>query len=203
MTWSLLISAVLALAPSPAPAGKSGPESALTWNVKDTGYRGINPVIAADDEGFLWIFSTSHGTSRPSYIHRSKKPYNIDEFEKIPATKVENGREGVPMTHFSYMQPWFLPGRGFVAPGGEVVVWTSHDQGATWEKVRQLTEKSLFNHTYVRQPRNAHDGFYAFWADGHGREPSRSSLYFCRKTGDVFRLPRSITEEFADPEKIN
>ena len=42
-----------------------------------------NPVIAVDDRGYLWIFSTSHGTGRPSYIHRSREPYSIDEFERI------------------------------------------------------------------------------------------------------------------------
>ncbi len=355
-----------------------------------------NPVIAVDDEGFIWIFSTSHGTSRPSYIHRSRKPYSVDEFERIEATKVENGREGIPMTNFSYMQPWFIPGRGFAAfftrynypaqrtpcfmtsrdgvhwsewqrlaaideghyqissanehqagsalnyhprgkglnwrtnlyylqttdfgqswhaadgqtltlplttprnaalvhdyekenllvylkdirfdesncpvilfltskgyesgpandprtwttarwtgsdweirpvttsdnnydmgslyieadgtwriiaptergpqrynPGGEIAMWTSDDRGATWKKMRQLTDSSPFNHTYARQPVNAHDGFYAFWADGHGREPSRSSLYFCTRAGEVYRLPRRMTAEFAEPEKMN
>ncbi len=354
-----------------------------------------NPVIAVDDRGYLWIFSTSHGTGRPSYIHRSKEPYGIDAFERIPATKIEDGND-VPMTNFSYMQSWFVPGRGFAAfftrynypakrtacfmtsrdgvrwsawqrlaaideghyqistanerkaatcfnyhpqgkglnwrtnlyyletadfgqswhvaegeavalpltkpqnaalvhnyekegllvyikdirfdssdrpvilfitsrgfrsgpedgprtwmtarwtgtaweirsvttsdnnydmgslyiendgawriiapteagpqpfnPGGEVAVWTSRDQGATWRKERQITNGSLLNHTYVRHPVNAHDGFYAFWADGHGREPSASSLYFCTRSGDVFRLPSHMAEEFARPEKVN
>ena len=30
-----------------------------------------NPVISIDSKGFIWIFSTSHGTNRPSYIHKS------------------------------------------------------------------------------------------------------------------------------------
>src|SRR5690606_10328461 len=34
-----------------------------------------NPVISMDDDGYIWIFSTSHGTSRPSYISKSNKPY--------------------------------------------------------------------------------------------------------------------------------
>ncbi len=354
-----------------------------------------NPVIAVDDKGYLWIFSTSHGTARPSYIHRSKQPYHIDEFERVPATKIEKGRE-VPMSNFSYMQPWFLRGQGFVAfftrynypaartacfmtssdgvhwsewqklaaidqghyqisaanerkaataldyhprgrglnwrtnlyyiettdagrswrsasgasitlpltqpqnaalvhdyekegllvylkdmrfdesdrpvilfilskgfesgpengprtwttarwmgsaweirpvttsgnnydtgslyleedgtwriiaptelgpqpynPGGEMVVWTSNDRGATWRKAHQLTTGSSLNHNYARRPVNAHDNFYAFWADGHGREPSASSLYFCTKAGQVYRLPGRMTEEFAQPEKIN
>ena len=31
-----------------------------------------NPVLAVDDAGYIWIFSTSHGRSRPSFVHRSK-----------------------------------------------------------------------------------------------------------------------------------
>ncbi|RPJ37892.1 MAG: hypothetical protein EHM35_05765 [Planctomycetaceae bacterium] len=351
-----------------------------------------NPVIAVDDKGYIWIFSTSHGTSRPSYIHRSRQPYNIDEFEQVHATKLEDGRE-VPMTNFSYMQSWFVSGQGFAAfftrynypakrtacfmtspdgthwsawqrlaaiaeghyqistanqhkagsaldyhpkgkglnwrtnlyyvettdcgrswqgadgaslalplteprnaaivhdyekdgllvylkhicfdeanqpvilfitskgfrsgpedgprtwttarwtgsaweirpittsgnnydmgslyieadglwriigptergpqpynPGGEMAMWTSYDQGATWKKVRQLTSRSPFNHTFARRPVNAHDDFYAFWADGHGRQPSASSLYFCTRAGTVFRLPRTMTQDFEAPE---
>jgi hypothetical protein len=354
-----------------------------------------NPVISVDDQGYIWIFSTSHGTSRPSYIHRSREPYSIDAFEQIRATKVEDGNE-VPMTNFSYMQAWHVRGRGFVAfftryhypaartacfatstdgvrwsrwqrlaaideghyqisavseskaatalnyhpkgkglnwrtnlyyiettdfgqtwrtagggtlalpltapqnhalvrdyekegllvyvkdirfdeagrpvilyitsrgyrsgpedgprtwttacwtgtaweirpvttsdnnydmgslyiegdgtwriiaptetgpqpynPGGEVAIWTSSNRGASWQRARQITSNSKFNHTYVRRPVNAHDGFYAFWADGNGREPSTSSFYFCTKAGDMFRLPRDMAEDFALPERVN
>jgi hypothetical protein len=88
-------------------------------------------------------------------------------------------------------------------PGGEMALWTSADQGATWRKVRQLTSGSSFNHNFARRPVDAHDGFYAFWADGHGRQPSPSSLYFCTKAGDVYRLPTRMTEEFATPERMD
>jgi len=50
---------------------------------------------------------------------------------------------------------------------------------------------------------NAHRDFYAFWADGHGRQPSASSLYFCNQAGDVYRLPQRMTAEFARPEKVD
>jgi hypothetical protein len=35
-----------------------------------------------DKEGHIWLFSTAHGTGRPSFIHRSKAPYDIAEFER-------------------------------------------------------------------------------------------------------------------------
>ena len=350
-----------------------------------------NPVISMDEAGYIWIFSTSHGTQRPSYIHRSKRPYEIDEFELVEATKqVEN--EEVPITNFSYMQSWHIPGEGFICfftrynypvsrticfmtsadgvkwsewvrlaaihqghyqisaaaahkagtafnfhpegkganwrtnlyyletadfgrtwqsvdgrklalpltkvetpalvhdywaeglnvylkdirfdhtgmpvilyvtskgyesgpkndprtwttarwtggqweirpavtsdnnydmgslyleddgtwriigptetgpqpynPGGEMAMWTSRDLGKTWEKVRQLTEHSERNHTYARRPVSAHPDFYALWADGHGRMPSISNLYFCDRNGTVRALPREMKGDFVKP----
>ena len=358
---------------------------------KNTSDAHDNPVISVDDEGYIWIFSTSHGRSRPSYVHRSCRPHDVNAFELVPVTKVEDGND-VPMTNFSYMQPWYLPGRGFVCfftrynypaarticfmtsrdgrtwsswqrlgaidkghyqisaandekagtafnyhpdpkglnwrtnlyymetadfgrtwrsvdgrkaglalkdaanpalvheyeseglnvylkdirfdgagrpvilyitskgyasgpknnprtwttaqwtgekwlvrpvttsdnnydmgslyletggtwriigptetgpqpynPGGEVAMWASTDQGKSWRKVRQLTRDSERNHTYVRRPVNAHPDFYGLWADGHGRQPSESQLYFCDKQGNVYLLPREMSSDFARP----
>jgi len=353
-----------------------------------------NPVISLDDKGHIWIFSTSHGTGRPSYVHRSIEPHNIDAFELINATKVEDANE-VPMTNFSYMQAWNVSRKGFVAfftrynypaarticfmsspdgirwsawqrlaaidqghyqisavdgdkagsafnyhpkgkglnwrtnlyymqtedlgttwraadgtilslpltdpqnpalvhdfeadgllvylkdirydqtrrpvilfltskgyesgpknnprtwttarwdgaqwitrpamtsdnnydmgslyiepdgawriiaptetgpqpynPGGEISMWLSTDQGDSWRKIRQLTADSDRNHTYARRPVNAQDGFYAIWADGHGRQPSESDLYFCDKTGSVRILPRHMDHADTEPELL-
>jgi hypothetical protein len=345
-----------------------------------------NPTLMLDDAGYIWIFSPAHGRSRPSYIHRSRRPYAIDDFERVL------------QTNFSYPQPWYVPGRGFVllhtrygaAPGpqrrlflwkspdgriwdeprllagiemgdyqiswrhgtrlgtafdfhprplglnarsnlyyletadgglswraadganvalpldternaalvydsraerrlvylkdlnfdaqgrpvvlyltssgyeagpknnprqwrtarwtgaawehrpvttsdhnydhgslyieadglwriiapmepgaqpygtgGEIVVWTSRDQGQSWSRLRQLTRSSPYNHTYVRRPLDAHPDFYALWADGHAHEPSPCRLYFTNQNGDaVWKLPEHMTTAFAKPEVV-
>ncbi len=349
-----------------------------------------NPTLQVDDHGYLWIFSSSHGTGRPSYIHRSTKPYSIEEFERVL------------VTNFSYTQPWYVPGEGFLFlhtrygggkdqginatrclfwmtsidgrkweeprmlagieqgdyqvswrdgkrvatafdfhplagglnsranvyylqtddlghtwrnvrgetvklplsqtnnpalvydsradgllsymrdvnfdrngrpvilfvtskgfepgpengprqwqtlrwtgsewvrrpmttsgnnydhgslyiepdgtwrviaptelgpqpynPGGEMVMWTSQNEGETWTRVKQLTSGSKFNHTFARRPVNANPGFYALWADGHGREPSQSSLYFTNQRGDhVWRLPAKMDADLATPIEV-
>ena len=79
-----------------------------------------NPVINVDDKGFIWVFSSSHGQSRPSYISRSRKPYNVDEFERVWTG------------NFSYPQPWHFPGQGFLLmhtfySGGRICMMTSPD----------------------------------------------------------------------------
>ncbi len=87
--------------------------------------------------------------------------------------------------------------------GGEVAVWTSRDLGRTWKKQRQVTSDSPRNHTYVRRPTNAHDPFYAFWADGDPSKRGRSDLYFCNAAGDrVRRLPVKMTTDAAQPETM-
>jgi hypothetical protein len=61
-----------------------------------------NPTLSIDSQGYLYVFSSAHGTGRPSYINKSRKPYDIDAFDQI--------YEG----NFSYSQPWYVPGEGFM-----------------------------------------------------------------------------------------
>ncbi|WP_026952839.1 BNR-4 repeat-containing protein [Algoriphagus mannitolivorans] len=368
---------------------------------KETDNAHDNPVMNIDSEGYIWIFSTAHGTSSPAYISKSKRPFDISEFESIQPTKIVDGRI-VPMDNFSYLQTWYQPGKGFlnlfthyetqkipgqpskprrtigfmrsedgisysawkdlaaiseghyqtsgmqgnilgtafnfhpikegvnglnfrtnlyyletrdfgetwqtasgekiqipvtdiqtpalaaeyeskgllvyindlvydengrpvilfvtskgfeagpergprtwntarftgstweilpvttsdnnydmgslyidpkgewriIGPtatgpqpfntGGEMVLWISKDQGKSW-KSKIMTSGSERNHSYARRPVNVHPDFYAFWADGHGREKSVSQLYFSDKKGNVFLLPTEMKADFAKP----
>ncbi len=87
-------------------------------------------------------------------------------------------------------------------PGGEMSIWQSDDAGQNWRQTRKMTWNSEYNHTYLRRPVNVHPDFYGIWADGHGRQPSESRLYFCNKTGDVFLLPQNMTANFATPRRV-
>ncbi|MBC8154777.1 MAG: BNR-4 repeat-containing protein, partial [Bacteroidetes bacterium] len=72
-----------------------------------------NPVLTIDERGYIWLFSTSHGTERPSLIHRSRLPYDIGAFDRVAATRLM-GDSTVPFDNFSYLQSHYLPGRGFL-----------------------------------------------------------------------------------------
>ncbi|MCE5252152.1 BNR repeat-containing protein [bacterium] len=88
-------------------------------------------------------------------------------------------------------------------PGGEIAVWVSKDRGESWKNVCSVTSHSIYNHTYVRRPVNAHPDFYAFWADGSGRELSPSRLYMCDRTGEhPLRFPEHMTGEFEKPQPL-
>ncbi len=91
-----------------------------------------NPTMTIDADGYLWIFSNAHGSSRSAYLHRSREPYSIDAFDHLLTT------------NFSYSQPWYVPGRGFLVlhtryneQGRRLFVATSPD-GRHWREPRML-----------------------------------------------------------------
>jgi len=87
-------------------------------------------------------------------------------------------------------------------PGGELAIWISKDSGRNWKKKKKITQNSPRNHAYVRKPNNAKKDFYGLWADGNGRKPSESNIYFTTKKGEVYKLPRRSTTELFEPQKL-
>ncbi|MBK8979953.1 MAG: BNR-4 repeat-containing protein [Planctomycetes bacterium] len=61
-----------------------------------------NPTLALDPAGRLYVFSNSHGTARPSFVHRSGEPAELDRFTRTWTT------------NFSYGQPWWIDAHGLV-----------------------------------------------------------------------------------------
>lgn len=103
-----------------------------------------NPTLCIDDDGYLYIFSSAHGTSRPAYIHRSQKPYDITAFDHLLTT------------NFSYTQPWFLPEHGFVFmhtryAGGRVLHVMQSKDGKNWTEPKVLA-KIAEGHYQVTAP---------------------------------------------------
>lgn len=103
-----------------------------------------NPVISIDDEGYIWVFSTSHGMSRPSYISKSKKPYNIKKFETVHATE-KVGTDSNAFNNFSYFQVYYLSGKGFIAlftkynnKGQRVIGFNTSTDGVRWNEWQVL-----------------------------------------------------------------
>jgi hypothetical protein len=94
------------------------------------------------------------------------------------------------------------PGPQKFNTGGEMVMWRSKDEGKTWVMAKQLTRDSEFNHSYARKPLEYHPDFVAFWADGHGRKPSVSRLYFSNQKGQVFLLPYNMKRNFVKISKL-
>lgn len=169
--------------------------------MKDIGFEDRNPVI-------LYLTSGSHqpgpaGVPRTWTIaHWTGTEWAIHE--------VTRSTHNYDMGSL-YIEPggtWRIiaptePGPQRHGTGGELAVWISHDKGKSWNKTQDLTRNSTSNHGYVRRPRNAHDDFYGFWADGNPDALSASRLYFTNKAGDkVWTLPYEMEDSFATPELV-
>jgi len=92
-----------------------------------------NPVIAMDEKGYVWVFSSSHGTSRPSYISVSRQPYRVDAFERVVTT------------NFSYPQPYYIPGKGFLFlhtkyAGGRCLYQMTSRDGRQWTEPERIAK---------------------------------------------------------------
>jgi BNR repeat-containing family member len=86
--------------------------------------------------------------------------------------------------------------------GGEMAMWRSTDNGATWIKQAQLTQNSNRNHSYARRPSVMNPGFTAFWADGNADSLSISHLYFSDEAGKVYQLPYDMRAAMEQPVLI-
>ncbi|HMO83775.1 MAG TPA: BNR-4 repeat-containing protein, partial [Lacipirellulaceae bacterium] len=103
-----------------------------------------NPVLSVDADGYVWVFSASHGLGRPSYIHRSKRPYDIDEFEQLNPVRKEGASE-VAIDNFSYPQFWHDPQHGFVSfftrysyPAARTSCFMTSPDGVRWSAWQRL-----------------------------------------------------------------
>lgn len=109
-----------------------------------------------------------------------------------------------------YIRPdrWLVIGPTQTGPqvyqtGGEVAVWQSLNEGATWQMVRQITTNSVYNHTYARRPVNAADPFSVFWADGDPITVTPSHLFFGNLDGTrVWQLPYDSSAVLSSPEEV-
>jgi len=129
-----------------------------------------NPVISLDANGYVWVFSSSHGTSRPSSLSRSTKPYSVEEFEHVLTT------------NFSYTQPWWLPGRGFLFihtryQGGRCNYQMTSPDGREWSEGKLLA-KIDEGHYQVSEPWNGKVGTaFNYHPQGTGLN-WRTNLYY-------------------------
>ena len=95
------------------------------------------------------------------------------------------------------------PGPYKYGTGGEVALWISDDEGATWEKFKNITSNSPGNNSFVRRPLNEHKEFVAFWCDGDAEKLSISNLYFTNeKCSRVWLLPYDMKEEVEKPVRV-
>lgn len=97
-----------------------------------------NPTLGIDQAGHLYVFSAAHGVSRPSYVHRSRRPYDIAAWDLVDTT------------NFSYPQAWYLPqSRRFLflhtiyVKGERTLNWKTTVDGHAWSEPQLLAHLEM------------------------------------------------------------
>lgn len=135
---------------------------------KGTGDAHHNPTLSIDEDGFLWIFMSAHG-GKDAFIYKSLAPYSIDGFERIAQKE------------FTYPQPWYVDGFGFVllfakyTAGRELYVSTSRD-GVIWSKDRKYA--GFGGHYQVSWKYKNKLGTAFNWHPPVGGLDARTNLYY-------------------------
>lgn len=146
---------------------------------KRTGDAHDNPTLSIDDAGHLYVFSAAHGTWRPSYLHRSKRPYDISEWELIETT------------NFSYPQPWYLPETKrflflhtlYNEQRERGLYWKTSADGRSWSAPQLLAHMELGHYQVSWRDRHTDRVATAFdLHPDHGRDgrglDHRTNLYY-------------------------
>lgn len=104
--------------------------------VCDKGCQGVsdphdNPTILLDPEGYVWVYVAGRGNTRPGHRYRSKKPYDISEFEYINSSIM------------AYPQPKYVEGKGHFLfftryDGVRQLFFQTSPDGVNWSSYRQI-----------------------------------------------------------------
>ncbi len=146
-----------------------------------------NPVISVDASGHIWIFSTSHGRARPSYIHRSVRPYDIGEFKLVPATRLD-GDSPKPMKNFSYLQAWQSADHGFQVfftrygyPAKRTICFMGSTDGSEWSSWQRIAAIEEGHYQVSGIGKSRVGSFFNFHPKGKGLN-WRTNLYYVDST---------------------
>ncbi|MEX0792954.1 MAG: BNR-4 repeat-containing protein [Pirellulaceae bacterium] len=105
-----------------------------------------NPSITMDDEGYLWVFVSGRGRSRPGFIYRSNQPHDINGFELVSEQEM------------TYPQPWYHPEHGFLHlftkyTNGREAYWANSKDGKTWTETQKLASIGRYQSSEPRGER--------------------------------------------------
>jgi len=129
-----------------------------------------NGSINLDEHGYVWIFVSGRGRSRPGFKYRSKTPLSIEAFEQVSEEEM------------TYPQPWFIPGQGWLhlftkyAKGRELY-WETSADGRHWSADRKLA--GFGGHYQVSGVRGNKVGTFLNYHPG-GNVDKRTNLYYAQ-----------------------
>jgi hypothetical protein len=83
-----------------------------------------NASLSLDPEGYLWVFISGRARSRPGFIYRSAKPYDITRFDLVSQREI------------TYPQPRWIEGEGWAAVGRLLTEGQGRDRGDRMDAAR-------------------------------------------------------------------
>lgn len=90
-----------------------------------------NPSLLIDPDGYLWVFVSGRGRSRPGFKYRSDQPYDISRFTQVSEEEM------------TYPQPWLIEGKGMFHfftkyTGVRELYYETSPDGQQWTEDKKL-----------------------------------------------------------------
>ena len=143
-----------------------------------------NASLSLDPEGYLWVFISGRARSRPGFIYRSAKPYDITRFDLVSQREI------------TYPQPRWIEGEGFLHlftkyTGVRELYWSTSPDGKTWSPDQKMA--GIGGH-YQTSHQRGKKVFTAFNRHPGGNVDKRTDLYFLQ-TDDAGRTWTNVRGE--------
>jgi len=138
-----------------------------------------NPSLAMDAEGYLWVFVSGRGRSRPGFKYRSTAPHAIDAFEQVTEEEM------------TYPQPKYIPGKGFLHlftkyTGVRELYFETSADGEKWTEDQKLVgmrreEDKNGGHYQISGQHGDKVVFFFNWHP-NGNVDLRTNIYYLQTT---------------------
>lgn len=153
-----------------------------------------NPSICLDDKGYVWVFVSGRGRSRPGFKYRSAEPYSIEKFDLIVEQEL------------TYPQPVFIKGKGFFHcftkyTAGRELYWETSPDGIQWSEDQKLA--GFGGHYQFTEPCGERVATAFNWHPG-GSVDKRTNIYFLQTddfgrtwknaSGEVLQMPLDASD---------
>lgn len=138
-----------------------------------------NPSLLIDPQGYIWVFVSGRGRSRPGFKYKSLKPYSIDAFRQISEEEM------------TYPQPWHIPDKGFIHlftkyTGVRELYYETSTDGITWTEDQKLSgiKRASDKNGGHYQMSNRYGDKVATFFNWHpnGDVDQRTNLYYLQTT---------------------
>ncbi|GAA5222039.1 BNR-4 repeat-containing protein [Membranihabitans marinus] len=153
-----------------------------------------NPSLAIDDDGYLWVFVSGRGKTRPGFKYRSDQPYSITSFTQITEEEM------------TYPQPKYVSGKGFLNlftkyTGIRELYFETSIDGRTWSDDQALASikrsgDTRSGHYQMSGQWGNKVGFFCNWHP-NGNVDLRTNLYYM-ETVDMGKTWKTIDGQVLD-----